>query len=315
MFKLLNLISGFLETGAVIFALKHYGIEGALLAALLYQAGNLVPSPIRLSRLPALSLSIASTMLMIVGVFYPLAIILAVPLLSAALQSIRAEMKAISKKMPKRILRTVGFMLGFSFLPILGTICSGIVMLCIIKAKIRSKTEINFPKFGTLHAVMILHQMHYFVYCYAVMIIAYQYGGALLATGLFFAGWITYVLAPLLYKSREDYKRMFFFGHSLLVAILLSMFLIQSLPLLALLWLLTGFGGTTEFCIGRFAKQHGNFNEDWHNCAENFGHVIGTAVCLAAFLITRNLYLSPLYAAIFAGAAIALMAFVRKVSI
>jgi hypothetical protein len=55
MFSALNLISGFLETGVIIFALRHFGIEVALIAALLYQLGNLVIFPVTLSKFERLA--------------------------------------------------------------------------------------------------------------------------------------------------------------------------------------------------------------------------------------------------------------------
>ena len=49
-FVILNIMSGLLETGAVIFGMRKYGIVFALIAALLYQIGNLTPYPFKFSK-------------------------------------------------------------------------------------------------------------------------------------------------------------------------------------------------------------------------------------------------------------------------
>ena len=317
MFLLLSLISGLIETGTVIFALRHFGPETALLAAILYQIGNLVPFPLRLSKLTVFILAFASGTLMVIGVFFPIAVIFAIPCMSASLQSIRGEFKKHSPKMQKRIFRTIGFLLGFIFTPVIGIISATIIVIySLISNAYSSKTIVTLPKFNKLHLVMIFHQMHYFVYCYIVMIVAYQYGGALFAAGLFFAGWITYVIAPILYRNSDNYKKIFLFGHLLLVVLLVSMFFIQSLPAMAFLWIMTGFGGTTEFCIGRLAKKYDLFNEVNHNCAENYGHILGVLVCLFAFVLTNSLYLPLLLSAMFASCAmVTMILFLKKVSL
>ena len=307
MFSLLNLISGFLETGAVIFALRSFDVKTALLAALLYQAGNLTPYPVRLSKAITLGLSAAAALLMTAAMAAPLCGILAVPFLSAALQSVRAGMKSEAGKIRKRVLRMAGFLLGFCFTPAAGAVCAAIVACCIRRSEAFGRTEAKLPAFGALQAVMIFHQMHYFSYCYAVMILAFHFGGAALAAGLFFAGWLTYVFAPFLYKNGKNNVRMFLFGHTLLTALLLALYLAPSPPAKAVLWLLTGLGGTTEFCIGRLERQEGAFSKLNHDCAENFGHILGVAVCLAVYALTGDLYLTVLPAAAFALCAMALI--------
>jgi len=307
MFSLLNLISGFIETGAVIFALSNFGAEIALVSALLYQIGNLVPFPIRLSKQLTLNFAAVSIILMLTGMFVPVCGLAAVPFLSAAVQSVRAGMKTESGKTRKRVFRILGFLLGFSFQPVFGTACAALTLCGALRDDIHGKTAIALPKFGKLQAIMVLHQMHYFVYCYAVMITAYQFGGALLAAGLFFAGWLAYVFVPRLYKNFGNYRRIFLFGHSLLFTLLLTMFFAPSLPVKAFLWLLTGFGGTTEFCIKKLETQYDCYNELNHNCAENFGHILGVIACLPVFMLSGGPDLPILLSALFAVCAAAVM--------
>jgi uncharacterized membrane protein YphA (DoxX/SURF4 family) len=320
-FSLLNLISGFLETGVIIFALGTHGIEVALIAALLYQLGNLVPYPVRISRRIAVGFSVTACILMIAGLFFPLASVISVVFLSAALQSVRAQMKTSQNKIPKRFVRTMGFLLGFLFVPISGVICAIVVCLYAVltgtsepDSENPAKTKIKLPKFRRMHTLMVVHQMHYFVYCYSIIIIAYDYGGALCAAGLFFAGWLLYVYAPKLrpYKG-SNYYRIFYVGHWLLIGIMLTMYLTPTMPIaLAVLWILTGLGGTTEFCIGKLEEQHGEHDEYTRCCSENYGHVFGVLACMAIYVITGNLMYTILASPIFAAVAIALMVSAQK---
>lgn len=307
MFSLLNLLSGFLETGVVIFALRNFGIKTALFLALLYQLGNLSPYPFRISKQLATMFACISATLMFWCIYFPFLGLTAVPFLSLALQSVRSDMKTESSKMLKRSFRTLGFLLGFGFNALLGFLCAVVVLVVLIHIKEKSLNKVFLPKFRKLQAIMILHQMHYFVYCYSAMIIAYKLGGALLAAGIFFAGWLTYIFAPFLYRKGKDYRKMFLFGHSLLTLLLLSMFFAPTILSRAIFWLLTGIGGTTEFCIGKLEHELGHYSEINHNCSENFGHILGVTTCFLSFVLFSNINLSILLAAGFALTALILM--------
>jgi hypothetical protein len=158
--------------------------------------------------------------------------------------------------------------------------------------------------------------MHYFVYCYAAFIIAFGLGGnsggdacgRAAAVIAFVASWIIYVLSPFVYKRVKDLRKAFFFGHSLLVIVLAAAFFAPSMPVKIILYLLTGVGGTTEFCIGGLAKKWGLYSENAQGFAENTGHVLGVVFCLLLFVFLANLWISLLFAALFALAAIACMA-------
>jgi hypothetical protein len=94
----------------------------------------------------------------------------------------------------------------------------------------------------------------------------------------------------------------------LLALILTGLYFAPSLPLKIVLYLLTGVGGTTEFCIGGLGKKWGFYNADAQNLSENFGHVLGVASCLILFILWGDLKISSLFAAVFALAAITCMA-------
>jgi hypothetical protein len=249
---------------------------------------------------------------MLAGIWFPFAFFPAVLFLSATVQSLRAGMKTDSSKLSKRLTRMLGFLLGFAFSPVLGVCCSLVALIIAFKSKTDAKMTISLPSFSKLQLVMILHQAHYFVYCYVVLIGVYQYGGAVLAAVLFFAGWLAYVFAPFLYRQFIDYRHIFLIGHSLLATLLIAMFAASSTYLKILLWLLTGLGGTTEFCIAKLERERGEYNEANHNSAESFGHVLGTAVSATAVTLTANLNLPVLLSACFASAVIAFMLSLKR---
>jgi hypothetical protein len=154
---------------------------------------------------------------------------------------------------------------------------------------------------------MIFHQMHYFVYCYAAFIVAFELGGRTAAVIIFLLNWIIYVVSPLLYSRAKDFRKVFLFGHSLLVILLAALYFAPSTEIKIILYLLTGIGGTTEFCIGKLAKKWDLYSEDAQNFSENFGHVFGVASCLMLFINWGELEINALFGAIFAMAAIACM--------
>jgi hypothetical protein len=170
------------------------------------------------------------------------------------------------------------------------------------------KGRVILPRLNGLNIVMVFHQMHYFVYCYAAFIVAFELGGRAAAVIVFLLSWIVYLLSPLLYRKVKDLRKVFFCGHSLLVLILTGLYLVPSLPLKIVLYLLTGIGGTTEFCIGGLGKKWSIYNEDAQNFSENLGHVLGIASCLILFLTWGDLKISSFFAAVFALSAIACMA-------
>ena len=92
-FVILNIMSGLLETGAVIFGMRKYGIVFALIAALLYQIGNLTPYPFKFSKRAKICLVSISIILMIFGIWNPCCVIVAIPFFALSLQSVREKYK------------------------------------------------------------------------------------------------------------------------------------------------------------------------------------------------------------------------------
>ncbi|AEF83167.1 hypothetical protein [Leadbettera azotonutricia] len=324
-FYALSFLSGFFETGPLMMTLVS-GFTGgivssaivqALACVLCYQIGNLAPCPVQLSRPIIIASGLLGTFCFTVAMLsLPHAAVLAARLLGSAfisvcIQSARSVMKSGASKMFKRGARVAGFALGFFCTPLLAPVAAVLAVIFSIAALRRIpaiKSRVILPRLDGLNAVMIFHQMHYFVYCYAAFIIAFELGGRASAVLAFLASWTVYVLSPLLYRKVKDPRKAFFFGHSLLVIILTGIYFVPPLPVKLLLYLMTGIGGTTEFCIGNLAKKWGLYREDVQGFSENIGHVLGVAACLLLFIIQGDLQISLLFAAAFALTAIACMA-------
>ncbi|MDR0719311.1 MAG: hypothetical protein LBF78_06710 [Treponema sp.] len=372
-FYLFSFLSGFFEIGPMTMIL---GLEGvvplfdvsreparvwdaargpaiplALGAALCYQLGNLIPSPLKLSRRAAM----VSAALSVAGFFFfapwgnpgsPWILLPAVFFCSAAIQAVRGEIKSQVPQTRKRLVRIFGFGSGFFCSPRLA-IAGAVILFTVIfwdflrrrrstkrpDLSSAGKRHIEFSsfRFGLLDRAMVFHQMHFFTYCYIIIIVARQIGGTWMAILVFLPGWFSYTLSENIYlkiakgvsekhnreepgerKSCFPWQIFFVFGHSLLIVLLLGIYLASSLRIQILLWVLTGLGGTTVFCIKKL-------KDDWRGeptvtgcgesqaVAENTGHIIGTLCCMFVCVTgVRLLYVFPLSAA-FTGITIAMM--------
>lgn len=343
-YSFLSFISGLYEIGIVVWGMRTFGISGALIGALCYQLGNLVPNPIKISkRMCWILLSISSTF-GVAGFFQPVFLYSAVIVFTMVLQNERSILKNKTKntgsKVCKRLFRIIGFACGCVYG--IGIFCIGQIllfismipiMICLIRTEEDGKTVICSPHFNKLDVILILHEIHYFVYCYCILLIVYSLNvcgktvGSY-ATIAFALSWIPYALVPNIYKSptmlkKLGYKKTFLIGHSMLTVILVVMFFIfraeissGNLPLISLtIWLLTGIGGTTEFCIEEIDKLKGTYVKNNHNSAENIGHILGVILSIVLYLITKDLSISVLVAGVFALAALIFMGiFVKEES-
>lgn len=338
MFSFLSLISGFCEIGIVVWGMKVFGVTGALIGALCYQLGNLVPNPIKLSRRICWILLSISAVFGLAGFFQPVFLYPALILFTMVLQNERIILKSKinntdSNKKWKRVFRIIGFALGFAFGIQVFFICLiAVVVICIIcKEDNDEKTGITIPHFNKLDVILVLHEIHYFVYCYCALLIVYSLtvfgktvGGY---AGLAFTlTWIPYALAAIFIKRkillRLGHKKTFLLGHSILTVILVAMFVIiktsSGAPFLigfGITWFLTGIGGTTEFCIEEIDKLNGTYVKNNHNSAENIGHILGVILSIVLYLFTKELSISILVAGAFALVALLFMGiFVKEES-
>ena len=340
-YSLLSLISGFCEIGIVVWGMRAFGIAGALVGALCYQLGNLVPAPVKLSKKICWLLLSISAVFGLAGFFQPVFLYPAVIVFTMVLQNERSILKNKTKntgsKVSKRLFRIIGFACGFAYgmdiyciSQILFFICVLLVAVCLRRNKDDVKSSFSIPHFNKLDLILIFHEIHYFVYCYSILLIVYSlnvYGEivGMYASIAFALSWIPYALVPNLYKSPKilrklGYKETFLIGHSILTVILVIMFFLfraelssGNLPLISLvIWLLTGFGGTTEFCIEEIDKNNGTYVKNNHNSAENIGHILGVSLSFIIYYVTSNLYISILVAGIFAFLALLSMTLLVK---
>lgn len=334
--KLLDFISGFMEIGSVLYGLSNFGIAGAFCGALCYQAGNIVPSPFNPSAKASRIFAIAGLALATAAIFNPLFYFAAMPLISMSLQSARAIYKKLPSsgenvpedkyfaKMLKRICRVLGFALGFCLNPCLLAICAAAVIFALFKENGNEKSAFKKPCMNVLSSVLVLHEIHYFVYCYSAMLIVYlSFQSIMWASLAFAASWLSYVFCPNIYQkinffSKIGHKRTFVIAHFILCLVLAGMCFCLSrenptfLILAGALWLLTGVFGTTEFCIEELARKNGTYDKNSHNSAENIGHILGVALSGIIYAISGSLAVSVAAGAMFALFALLVMAFFAK---
>lgn len=319
MFWVLNVLSGFVEVGIVLFGMRHGGIIGGLIGALCYQIGNIVPDPMKLSRKSNLVLLVIAVTCSVFGIFNWKLVFGTVLVMTMVLQGIRAEFKNKKSnqgtnkndkcKETKRLTRIVGFALGFLFNPYTLIVC----VICVFVAHLKQNAEQNsswqMEKFNRYDIILFVHEMHYFVYCYSMVLLMDIKYGECGASMLFFASWILYVISPRLYAKFNliDYRKTFLIGHSFLVVILLLMLVNSNMYIKIFLWILTGIGGTTEYCIGRLEKQENCYKTQRHNVSENLGHIAGVIVSIILYTLTEDLCISLTAAIVFVIVALVLM--------
>lgn len=127
---------------------------------------------------------------------------------------------------------------------------------------------------------MTVHQMHYFTYCYGLLLILSEVAGGPGLVGLWFGvGWVSYLSAERLW-GRTSLALALILGHIIVAATLvgLSLFGREAWPAIAC-WTLTGFGGGTVYCLTRLHRRSGGPPEAL-DLAEDLGHVGGAAIAL-----------------------------------
>lgn len=249
--------------------------------------------------------------------------------LSASLQACRRSLvkTAIAPKIPtatKRAFRVSGFLLAaflpcsYSLLLSMGTVIFGAALLRASGARSYSRVANKLTSetyqvalYRRLSLLMILHQTHYFVYAYAVLYLAFHiYAESINAAALSFAlGWITYLSAERLWRRFPD-RRVFICGHIFLAICLLSMSVIGSASWVSvLLWIMTGFGGGSVYCLVSISSKAG-LTSKHVEYTEDIGHLSGVLIALG--LVSTGATFGGLAAV---GAAFAAIAAVMMFSI
>ncbi len=307
-FLVLSFISGLLEIGCVIWAISlKFSIPAVLGVGLAYQLGNFVPNPFSIGKKGTLAALVFSVLISFLSFFVLQYIMtfMSVLLFSASLQSLRSSSKSNLPEFTKRVWRVAGFvfspllLLSYSmfFLFLAVTLFSMFIYDLKIMPQAFSKAKI-----GKIGVVMIFHQIHYFSYVYFIPVIFYTcYKTSFYFLGLFVAaGWVVYITVPKIAKG-NSYFYYAVTGHLFLTILFpLMAFEMSNTVLFILLWILSGLGGGTVFCIKKINEQKENISSNAMNVAENLGHIGGTVIGLVGFLLTESFMVPFLAASFFA---------------
>lgn len=321
-------LSGIIELGAVMWGLgQGYSIEYALGLTIAYQIGNIllfvINEKIRAKQtiflVGFMALAISLVFYKEGGVKYVVAFMLFAGL-STAIQTMRSAVKAKEPRWRKRCFRVLGFLLSALMYSYGTPLLIGISVMLFILSNMTPKfndtcwlKKLIKGEYGNnrICLTMVVHQMHYFVYCYAMLIIALLYFGNPWAASAWFIGnWIPYIITePLIkYSKRESWMTFLIAGHVLVAGLLIAMNLFinrGNVPLAMLLWVFTGFGGGNVFCIKKTLAPV----KEYHNMvwvfSENVGHILGVIVVVAVSILTSRIQDSLIIGVICAALTIA----------
>ncbi len=274
-----------LELGPVLSILQRGGsLTTVLLIALAYQCGNALSSWVPDSRFGRLALLLTGIALFLAGPEEALAP--ATLLLSLALQMCRRQVVADDEgcRVPtamKRSARVAGFLMA-PLVPLMAAMCLPALLSMYRKTSDRpSRVEEPNIRRHALLRLMVIHQIHYFLYAYAVLSLVFKSseGSAVLCAIVFALGWITYLSAERLWGTWPS-KTVFICGHVFVAGCLLAMYFARSnTTAWSLLWVLTGFGGGSVYCLTRLLRV-ANVPESNVARAEDAGHVAGVAAAI-----------------------------------
>ena len=275
-------IASLLELSPILHILQNSGtLLQVLLIALAYQCGNAfyrwLPDGIG-SKVVLVILGITSAL----TTTY-IGLLAATLLLSLALQLRRRQFSS-SKHVPtalKRTARVIGFLI-VPLTPLMATIFFASLLVVVggrFEKGLGRKT--TAPKVHPLLALMVVHQVHYFLYAYAVLSFVFlRTGESTTVTATVFAlGWVTYLSAEHLWGN-WSLTKVFIIGHVNVATCLFAMYAVQSdVVEWCALWVLTGFGGGTVYCLTRLLLS--SSIEDISIAAwEDVGHVVGVTAAI-----------------------------------
>lgn len=328
-FYITCVFSGMIEVGAVLWGIgTGYSVEGALGLALAYQIGNIALFFLnqKLRRIQPVFAMIACVVA--AGTIwcsnpmirYSCAFI-CFALLSTIIQTLRSAVKSKEPRWRKRCFRVAGFLLsGIMYnygAYVLAVISVMTLILTICCPKFEDDcwlTKLINGEYGKnrICLAMTVHQMHYFVYCYSMLIIAlFVYNKPFMASFWFVANWIPYILTEPLVKLTKTKAWLHFLigGHVLVACLLIGMYItIERYSLIAMfLWMLTGFGGGNVFCIKSSLLKYKEYHNQVWVFSENIGHFGGVVIALLVYHFTKSLTPVLLIGAFFAVSTIGLI--------
>lgn len=313
---LLSCMTGFVELGAVLYAIRlGWSPVSILMIALGYQGGaaalSVLPKLARRQYLVALCVAVVAGAVL---AHSALGLAGAMLFLSVGLNGLRADAQRVRVvgTAAKRTSRIIGFLLAFLFEPtaLVGTAITGLLVGLWLPRSTDKPVPIAKNRSGMefAAAAMVLHQMHYFAYAYAlpVLLVRTHGFGGLGASVAFAVGWTSYTITPVVF-GKLPALRVVVIGHLAVTALLLSLGMTtpESSWLIGA-WFLTGFGGGTVFGIRRLAAMwtHENCTNEM-DVWENVGHVLGIVVAVGLVLMGASWSVLFVVAAFLAAAAAA----------
>lgn len=302
---LINLLlaasSSLIEIGPIVVLIhEHANLILVLLAGLSYQLGNVLTRPV--PSIPIVSACIAGTgaITLVASPVGSVMWLCGLATLSWGLQAIRRCLSITScgaqpSTAQKRMARVGGFVLS-AMLPFVASVILT-TSLCLIvgislrrhgSAPVEVKDSSITAQVHPIHALMVIHQMHYFSYCYGVPVIfaASDLGGNWLIGVWFALGWVSYLSAHwVLQRFRLEW--VFVIGHAFVAVTLIGLSFLSGIAHLAIvMWILTGLGGGTVFCLTALSKQI-DLNDEQLVAYEDIGHIGGIVLAVALTALVK----------------------------
>lgn len=323
------IFSGMIEVGSVLWGIgAGYPVEGALGLALAYQMGNIA--------LFFLNRTLRSIQYVFAGISVVLAVgivliqdsfwqyifaFLCFAMLSTIIQTLRSAVKAQEPRWRKRVFRVIGFLMAgglFSYGSYVLIAISVITLVLTLASPIYKDDcwlrKLIVGEYGKnrICFAMTVHQMHYFVYCYSMLLIAlFCYDNPYISAFWFVANWVPYIITEPLVKLTKSNAWLTFLigGHILVAGLLLGMYsTVKQYSLIAMfLWTLTGFGGGNVFCIKKSLLKYKEYHNQVWVFSENVGHLFGVVIAIFAYHATKSLTTVLLFGALFAVITIVLI--------
>lgn len=313
-YLLLAFCASLLELGPPIYALvSGHSLEMVLWIGLAYQLGNGASSLLAPSIWRVIVAAVIA-MLFTAVASNPVLQVCSIAFLSVALQWSRKIVKNVAPSLPGTVAKRSARVLGFVSVAIVPAWYGLFVALVACAASIFTtradhhshKAAVPMPTtIHTIGLVMMFHQLHYFVYSYVVIWLVFSDTsfGTLIPCLLFALGWISYLCAEPLYRRAHPHH-VFLLGHTFVALCLFGIAIAHTSPVLAsALWVMTGFGGGSVYCISKMGKLQG-LGETYIEHCEDVGHVAGVAVALLLGYLFN--FFTPVFFA--AGATFALTA-------
>ena len=297
-FFALSFLSGMFEIGVVFRGWAgQQGLLFPFCLALAYQLGTLAPYPINTGRVTSLMLGVvAIATLAALVLTTSLATWWLLPLVTMTSAATNLGRVALGKAEISTTLKRCARVAGFLCAPILISdlaLCAsvslavGLMSFPVVRNYARiNPGELSDRPLGArrqfMTAALFFHQIHYFSYCTAIVVMLFSNHTPFLAVAIFIGGWISYIASPHIIGSKFEPERVALLGHAILTAVLYGLASAEpNSPAWYILWFLTGpFGGTIVY-LTKYARRSHRYNEVALASVENLGHCVGSAIAVA----------------------------------